>query len=281
MNNTKQLKIIIIDIIYRNEHIDKDINMFSLNMELENIEVLCLKKEDNRKNIYSSLCKESTFLIIDNIESKNIAKEFEIGFCTYDNDYSKKYDWNDVLYLVQNISEMDYETVNRMLLRHLRLPWEILRTKRCLVREITEEDIDELYKLYEDKSLTEYMEDLFNDKEEELEYIRYTIDKQYRFYEFGIWLVESIEDGRIIGRAGIDIRDGYDAAELGFVISREYQNKGIAYEVMSAIIEYAKERLCINELNAFADLKNKKSVNLLKKLGFANVKDSFWKLIMV
>lgn len=280
MRDINKLKNIIIAINENNEKNLKDISSFFINMKSNNIKVLFFDNDAEELSI-ANLSEDGTFLFTDNIKARKWADKYKIGCAIYDNKASRCEELGDVLYRVENLSDIDYETANRMLLRHLRLPWEIGRTDRCLIREITEEDIDDLYKIYEDKSVTEYMEDLFEDRQEELNYIRYTIDKQYRFYEFGMWIVEDLLTGEVIGRAGIDIREGYEDPEVGFVIKKEYRNKGLAYEVMSWIVEYARESLSINELNAFADKRNEKSVKLLKKLGFHNVKDSFWKLYMV
>lgn len=57
--------------------------------------------------------------------------------------------------------------------------------------------------------------------------------------------------------------------ELGFVISKEYWNQGIAGEVSSALIDYAKVS-GISALVIECDTDNTKSLHIAQKLGFVS-----------
>ena len=130
------------------------------------------------------------------------------------------------------------------------------------------DDIDELYEIYKDKEITMYMESLFEDKEEEIEYTRKYIQTMYGFYGFGMWIVERLDNGRIIGRAGLSVREEYEDLELGYVIRKDEQRKGYGEEVCEAIIRYAVEELEVQSLNAFIHPDNLNSVKLISKLEF-------------
>jgi RimJ/RimL family protein N-acetyltransferase len=114
------------------------------------------------------------------------------------------------------------------------------------------------------------MENLYEDRDEEREYIRTYIDKVYGFYEFGVWTVIEKESGKIIGRAGLSCREGFEEPELGFIIGVPWQRQGYAYEVCSAILGYAKEELGFDRVQAFVEPKNTASVSLCEKLGFTD-----------
>ena len=83
-------------------------------------------------------------------------------------------------------------------------------------------------------------------------------------------LVYSKDTGRLVGRMGIENRsiDGENVQEIGYLTGKPYQNMGIAYEVCSAIKEYAKEELGIDKLYSCIDKNNKPSISLIHKLGF-------------
>ena len=147
-------------------------------------------------------------------------------------------------------------------------PCHILDTERCRVREITPGDVDRLYEIYADPQITEFMEDLYEKREDEIEYTKEYIRCHYGFYDFGMWIVEDKETGKIIGRAGFDMRQGYDDPELGFMICREYQNKGYATEVCRALLSYGKQQLGFEKVGAFTASGNVASVRILTKLGF-------------
>lgn len=81
---------------------------------------------------------------------------------------------------------------------------------------------------------------------------------------------------RIIGRAGLENREYEDGVELemGYVIDPRWQHQGIAYEVCSAIMEYAAEHTDFERLNALTEADNVASIALLEKLGFTYLEDT-------
>ena len=148
------------------------------------------------------------------------------------------------------------------------IPWDILKTEHLAVRETTIEDVPRFYEIYSDPAVTKYMEDLFPDPAEEIEYTRNYIEKIYGFYGYGIWTVTDKTGNTVIGRAGITDREGYDTPELGFLIDKAYRQKGYACEVCSAILDYAKEELGFSQIRALVKPDNSVSIHLLEKLGF-------------
>lgn len=179
-------------------------------------------------------------------------------------------DLSGIPYLLERIEELETRDYERIYRRLGGLPWEILETKRCLLREMTEQDIDALYALYAEKSITRYMEGLFEDPEAERQYITDYRKYVYAFYEYGMWIIEDKKTGELIGRAGIDPHDGKN--ELGYVIGMPWQRQGYAYEVCSAILQYAWQEIegC-KEIYSRVQTENTASVRLLKKLGFEKV----------
>ena len=173
-------------------------------------------------------------------------------------------------YLIERLEEIDYEVVDMAYRRLAGLPWEILRTKRCIVRETIEEDVDSLYEIYGEPAITEYMENLYEDRDEEIAYIRDYRRKMYGFYGYGIWTVLNRKDGQVIGRAGISWREEFDVPELGFVIGVPWQGQGYAYEVCSAILNYARKDIGFGQIQALVMEYNEKSAALCRKLGFTD-----------
>ena len=171
------------------------------------------------------------------------------------------------LYVIEQMEEIDYETVNMVYRRLAGLPWDIITTKRCIIRETIVEDADSFYQIYAEPEITKYMEDLYADRDEEIAYIKDYQEKVYSFYGYGMWTVLT-KDGTVIGRAGISWREGFDCPELGFVIGVPWQRQGYAYEVCSAILTYAHKELNMTQIQALVMQGNNKSENLCRKLGF-------------
>ena len=63
----------------------------------------------------------------------------------------------------------------------------------------------------------------------------------YRFYNYGIWTVIEKTTGDIIGRAGIENGEyeGRAILELGYLIDRKWQGRGLGKEAARACTEYA------------------------------------------
>lgn len=185
----------------------------------------------------------------------------------YRHEENRDADFMGALYVIEQIEEVDFETIDMAYRRLACLPWNILTTKRCMIRETTVEDADCFYEIYAEPEITEYMEDLYANRDEEIAYIEEYRKKVYEFYGYGMWTV-LMKDGTVIGRAGISWRGGFDLPELGFVIGVPWQRQGYAYEVCSAILDYAREELGFTRVQALVMEGNEKSAKLCEKLGF-------------
>lgn len=174
-------------------------------------------------------------------------------------------------YGMERIEELDLQYAERIFQRYQKLPWKIAETKRCIIREMTEEDLDSIYQVYDSPSITRYMEGLYEDREKELEYTRSYIKNAYTFWGYGTWVIVRKEDGKLIGRVGFNLRDGYEEPELGFVIMESEQQKGYACECCKEILKVGKEEYEFQRVQALVMAGNRASVNLCRKLGFTCV----------
>lgn len=187
--------------------------------------------------------------------------------------------------VVEGFEEVDALFLERVYEREHYLPWEIARTDRWILREFTMDDMDGLVELYDQPGVAYrivngyqvpgYIEPLLP-REEEEEYQRCYIENMYGFYGYGMWIVTEIRSPHIIGRAGLENREYEDGVELemGYVIDPRWQRRGIAYEVCSTIMEYARENTDFPRLNALTEADNVASIALLEKLGFTYLEDT-------
>lgn len=170
-------------------------------------------------------------------------------------------------YAVMDFEGIDYAYLCDIYKRFFHIPWTILETERCVLREMTPEDLDALYEVYADPEISRYTEALYEDREQELAYMKDYIEHVYRFCGLGIWVIVEKQINRLIGRAGLAFRDGYDTPEIGFIIGKEYQRRGYAYEVCRAILKYCKS-LDMKTIRVIYQKENRASEELCKKLGF-------------
>lgn len=173
-------------------------------------------------------------------------------------------------YCVESLLDVSYDYLDKVYRRAKNLPWDILETERLIVREITVADVPRLYELYKDADITRYMEGLFPLIKQEEDYTRDYIRNIYYFYGYGMWLIVLKETGEVIGRAGLEYKDGLEGLELGFMLGKDYQHKGYAYEACHAILDYAREELEQLSFRAVVHKENTSSRRLCEKLGFTN-----------
>lgn len=177
-------------------------------------------------------------------------------------------DFSGFLFAVEDPEDLEPEYIERAYRRLKGLPWNILRTARCLIRETIPEDVESFYQIYSHPAITEYMEGLYPEVEEERQYVRDYIEKVYTFFGFGVWTVIERETGAVIGRAGFSYREGFDEPELGFIIGVPWQRRGYAEEVCRAVLAYGWSALEFQQVQALVEPENIPSVRLCEKLGF-------------
>lgn len=182
------------------------------------------------------------------------------------------------------------EYLERIVCRHIGLPWIIAETDRLLIREFTSDDIvqmpeePDVWYTEEERAADR----VFYDNEKLEAYIK----SQYRFYEYGIWAVVRKADNVIVGKAGVtNLEESGDGAaenktmlitesehetmppeesteyvELGYHIFRPFRRQGYAEEACRSILNYAKEELS-SPVCARVAKENTASIRLLEKLG--------------
>lgn len=172
--------------------------------------------------------------------------------------------------LLLGLEDTDYTFFLRVYQRKHSIPWEIMRTERCILRELCMQDIDALYELYDKPGMTDYVEPLYErDKEEE--YQRQYIANIYEFYGYGMWLVFDRDNGMLMGRAGLEHRldeNGKGVLEMGYLIAPEYQCKGYGSEVCRGILAWAEKHLEFPGVQCLVRQGNAASEALLNRLGF-------------
>lgn len=209
-----------------------------------------------------------TLYITDHDEICNQLLEEKANVLVWLHEENKERELSHAPYAIENIEEMDCIYAERIYQRFQKLPWKIAETKRCIIREMTEEDLDAVYEIYAAPSITRYMEGLYENREEELEYTRSYIQSAYTFWGFGTWIIERKSDRKIIGRVGFNLRDGYEEPELGFVIMENEQRKGYAYECCEEVLRLGKGEYEFEKVQALVKEGNEASVILCRKLGF-------------
>lgn len=234
---------------------------------------LCMEKRDTQEGEKEPKClqdydiKTTLFVTDEALILQELRRQgrYVIAFL-HDNNGSK--DWSGAAYMIADIEELEMDSFEKAYQRMVGEPWTVLETERCMIRETTVEDVEEFYRIYAEPSITYFMDPLYEKPEEERAYAQDYIEKVYSFYGYGMWSIVNQATGRVMGRAGLSWREGYDIPELGFVIEVPYQRQGYAFEVCRAIVDYGFHELDFEKIQALVKAENVASVMLCKKLGF-------------
>ena len=255
-------------IIALEKELNGQLNICKDNMEM----VLVLSCEELCKEIENA--SDSALLIAATDETIALGKSLGIATMAYANPNIPNQTYSGVDMIVEGLEEVDADFLEKVYQRYHNIPWTILETERCIVRELSLLDLDALFELYADEDMDKYTESLYP-YEEEKEFQRAYIENMYRFFGYGLWLVFLKEDGKLIGRAGLEHREYHEETELelGYLIGKSYQGMGYATEVCRAILDYAKENTYFERINCVIEEGNQPSIKLAEKLGFYHVED--------
>ncbi len=158
-------------------------------------------------------------------------------------------------------------------------PVTIASTKRLLIRELTADDIHELYPIYQDPDVRRFIDDIDDYRELEKEKLEAYIKNVYSFYGYGLWGVFSKTSDGLIGRCGIENQtvDGNQEIMLTYLLDSNHWGYGYALECCRAIFEYAVNELHIHRIVAVIDKANERSLNTAKNLGMNAEKELTYK----
>ena len=98
-------------------------------------------------------------------------------------------------------------------------------------------------------------------------YVAERFAESYRRNGFGLWLVETKDEGVPVGMCGLLTRKELNVVEVGYAFLPPFRGKGYAFEAASASARYAREVLGLPRLYAIVNPDNAVSIRVLEKLG--------------
>lgn len=139
----------------------------------------------------------------------------------------------------------------------------MLNTPRLLLKIPIDSECLVLKKLWQNEQTRRFLGGTLEDHliEEKLAALK----KHWELHKFGQWIVyENISD-QVIGLCGLHHSD--DGIELSYMFFPEFWGKGYANEAAKAAIKHGFDTLKTSKIIAITQAENKKSINLLKKIG--------------
>ena len=143
-----------------------------------------------------------------------------------------------------------------------------LATERFLLRQILPEDQQFIFEGLSHRDVIPFYGirfDSFEATKKQMEWY----EKSYNDGTGGPWKIVDRTTGEKIGVVAYYYhKPEHKKAEVGFWLFPQYWNKGIATEVLRAVIEYCLQQKDIHRLEAFVEEGNVASSKVLEKVGF-------------
>lgn len=143
---------------------------------------------------------------------------------------------------------------------------EKIETARLYLRQFTAEDLDELYCIYREQEVMQYLSEGIRTREETADDLC-NIVAHWEKHRFGLWAVVNKANHKLIGDGGLRFLDKTPEVEVGYVLEKAYWGKGLATEVTVASLKYGFEVLKLEKIVAVADALNIPSRRVMEKVG--------------
>lgn len=149
---------------------------------------------------------------------------------------------------------------------------EILRTRRLLLREMTEGDISDLEEMLLDPEVMYAYPHTFTKEDVENRLARQ--QQRYRQDGFGLWAVVLRSTGEMVGQAGLTWQDceGQPVLEVGYLLKKRFWHQGYASEAARACRDYAFRVLGAEKVSSIIKTDNLASIRVAQRNGMAREK---------
>lgn len=144
----------------------------------------------------------------------------------------------------------------------------LLETDRLILRKYTIEDTDDYFSFSSDKDVTKFLRwKPHPNREYTMEYIQDVIE-EYETGKDSPWGLELKAEKKLIGSVHIMQLDFFHKkAQIGFVLSKNYWEKGYMTESLNKVIEYCFIVLSLNRIEALCISDNYAAIEVVKRLG--------------
>lgn len=145
----------------------------------------------------------------------------------------------------------------------------ILETERMLLRRFVPGDLDDLFALYEDPEVAQYIPDAPTTREEASRELEWHRNGPPGHPELGLWATIQKDTGRFIGRSGLLpwTIDGREEVEVAFLFEKSAWGQGLGTEAGRGILRYAREQLGLTRLVCLVEHGNDASKRVAEKIG--------------
>lgn len=154
----------------------------------------------------------------------------------------------------------------------------VFETERLFLREFTENDVENLQKIFSDPITMKYYTRTFS-MEETKSWLKQVLDN-YKQYSAGLWACHLKASGEFVGQCGLHFQkniDGRDEVEVGYLFVREFWHQGYATEAAKGTMSYARKNLGFTRLVSLIRPENMPSRRVAERNGLIPEKEVMYK----
>jgi len=138
-----------------------------------------------------------------------------------------------------------------------------LKSNRLILRPFTIDDIDDVLLYTRDNIVTKYLTwPSYTDISQVEEVV-----KKYYIGKEGVFAIELESEQKCIGCIDLRLYIEHNKASFGYVLNREYWNKGYMTEALNIILDFSFSKLELNRVEATHYIGNESSGRVMQKCG--------------
>ena len=143
----------------------------------------------------------------------------------------------------------------------------VLTTTRLALREMTDDDLDDMAALLADGDVMRYYPRPYT-RSEARDWIAWN-QRSYRDHGFGLWIMNLRTSGEFAGDCGLTVQhvDGVEELEVGYHVRTSMQHQGYATEAAAAARDFARDVRGYRRLIAIINPLNVPSQQVAVKIG--------------
>lgn len=144
-----------------------------------------------------------------------------------------------------------------------------IKSERLILKELTETDLDFIYKMQSNEFVYFYEEDKEPTKEQVYKnYTKKITRMSQDKNQFFIFIISTHPEGIPIGEIQIQLNwEEIKEWEIGYTLHPDYWGNGYASEASKMLLTHVFENLKAHKVVAFCNANNKKSAALMERIG--------------
>ena len=140
----------------------------------------------------------------------------------------------------------------------------MLETERCILKKIEKDDFEEIKKMYINECVRKYLGGIIQETDLEKKFSK-LFEKSLNL---NYWKILEKGTDNFLGMIYLDTHYNGINNEISYEFLPQFWGKGYGFETINCVIKYCFDELCLSELLAETQIKNTRSIKLLKKLNF-------------